>query len=270
MHGEQVYPKHRDIENLLTFIRAVPKLRYLHTMSGPGAQADEEVEDASPPRKRIKMEQQNRETIILSIETLEEGSLEACVPDIENPTSRICARHTSSPSSGLGDTGSLPVALPSPPLHGAAVTLHGLLSANGRAVDTSDLCTRQPSLGASITSALSDDRQLSVNFASAPSDPEELAHWVAECIKLCVSEEAGSEPAEAGKRRRSQSHAPGAKLREKNDKDRTLEELATLEKIREIGRMRKANWRKGQTEASECLLAVPGSHRELIMRYRQE
>lgn len=262
-----MYCKLRDIESFLTLIRAVPKPRSLHTMSGPSAQADEEVEDASPPRKRIKTEQQNQETVILSIETLE-GSIETCVTDIGNPTSRIFARCNSSPSPSTSNTGPLAVALQSPSLHGAAVTLYGLLSANGHAVDTSDQRTRQSSLGASITSVLLDDRHVPVDFASAPSDPEELAIWVAEHIKLCVSEEAGSEPAEAGKRRRSQSHAPGAKLREKNDKDRTLEELATLEKVRGLGRMRKANWRKGQIETSECILAVPESYQELIKRHR--
>lgn len=261
--------KHRDIESFLTSIRAVLKLRSLHTMSRRGAQANGVVEDASPPRKRIKTEQQNQDTVILSIEELKEGNIETCVRDLENPTSCIGARHTSSPSPGTGDAGSLPVALPSPSLHGAVVTLHGLSSANGRTVGTPDQSTRQPSWGGSITSAFSDDREVSVDFAKAPSDPEKLALWVAEHIKLFFSEKDSSEPAEAEKRRRSRSHAPGAKLREKNDKGRTFEELANLEMIRELGRKRKANWRKGQTETSEYLLAVPWSHRELIKRYRQ-
>lgn len=233
-------------------------------MRGPGAQADEEVEDASPPRKRIRMEQQNQETVILSIE-----QLETYVTDTGNPTSRTCAGRISSPSPSISDTSALSVGLPSPSLHTAAVTLHSLLSANGLAKITSDPRTRYSSLGASITSALSDDHQVLIDFTSAPSDPEELAIWVAEHIKLCVPEEVGSEPAEAEKRRRSQSHAPGAKLREKNDKDRTLDEMATLEKIRELGRMRKANWRKGQTEASEHLLVVSEHYGELIKRHRQ-
>lgn len=263
-----MYCKHRDIESFLTIIRAVAKPRSLHTMSGPGAQTDEEVEDASPPRKRIKTEQQNQESVIPSIETLER-STETCITDIGNPISCVRARCDSSPSPSTTSTGPLSLVLQSPSLHGAAVTLPGLLSVNGRAVDTSDKRIRQPSLGVSITSTSLDDLQVPVDFASAPSDPEELAIWVAEHIKLCVSEEAGFELAEAGKRRRSQSHAPGAKLREQNDKDRTLEEMVALEKIRELGRMRKANWRKGRMETSECLLAVPESYQELIKRHRQ-
>ena len=218
-------------------------------MSGDLEAVDRDDERASPPMKRIKTEQEQDEGTILSIERPDGNIFDTYAQEIASPIAQVGASHVTLP--GTVDAGTSTASLSTPAKHGAVAPTYGLSSSNGEALVASEQSTRQLSLSVATTSALPEDRQVSVDFTSAPCDPKELAIWVAEQIRLFASDDASSVMTEVEKRRRSLSHAPGAKAREKADKDLEPEKVAELEKSREIARIRKASWRNSKSEKSK-------------------
>ena len=135
--------------------------------------------------------------------------------------------------------------------HKNAVVASNSSSAFKKAEVVCNLPKQQSSLATISLVAPSEYQDLEVDFASAPSDPEELALWVANQILLCTSDITKSVVVESERRRRSLSHAPGARMRERNDKDLGHVRLADIQKTREQGRLRKARWRQRAEEASK-------------------
>lgn len=93
----------------------------------------------------------------------------------------------------------------------------------------------------------------SIDFSSAPSDPVELAIWVAKQIRqfevpIVPGPEVESEPKDF--RRSSLSHAPGVQIRHKSDEGADATVIAERDKQRDENRKRKQNWRGNHLERS--------------------
>ena len=227
---------------------------------------DGDDENSSPPMKRLKTDGEIENSTIASIEKPRQD-IYASVQKIRSSGSQTDASLTTAPSTI--DAGTSPAALSLPSLDGDTTATSGHSVDICKAVATLGQTMREPSFSASDSSALFANHSVTVDFASAPSDPVELALWVAEQIELFASEDTISVMEEDEKRRRSLSHAPGAKIREKNDKNLDPEKLAQLQKTREISRTRKANWRKNKDATSKSNLDTDKKDIVLIKFNRQ-
>ena len=201
-----------------------------------------------PVPKRPKTGRENKEGILPSVETPQNTVEDTPVGDLEGQANRNSVSVAYAPATAPASTQPVSSSIRSP--REDAVATQSRPSTKRKAVDTTELSTSQSSLGASIASA-PDDHDAVVDLATAPSDPIGLAVWVAEQIKLFASNDTVSVATQDEKRRRSLSHAPGIKMREKNDRHLNHDKLAKLEKARELGRARKAHWRKKADEASK-------------------
>lgn len=107
-----------------------------------------------------------------------------------------------------------------------------------------------------LTIGTSNHEQLSsitpnIDFSSAPSDPIELAWWVAQQIAHFHEERASSPDAETEEhQRRLLSHPPGVHTRH-SDAHLDPLQIADKEKLRGENRERKKRWRETNTERSK-------------------
>ena len=209
---------------------------------------DGDDENSSPPMKRLRTHGEIENSTIASIENRQQD-IYTSVQKVGSSGSQTGASLTSAPSTI--DANTSPAALSLPSLDGDTTATSGHSVDIREAVTMLGQTTREPSFSVSDSSALFGNYSVTVDFASAPSDPVELALWVAEQIQLFASKGTNSVMEEDEKRRRSLSHAPGAKIREKNDKNLDPEKLSQLQKTREISRTRKANWRKNKDATSK-------------------
>ena len=227
---------------------------------------DGDDENSSPPMKRLKTDGEIKNIIIASIEKPQQDNYTS-VQKIGSSGSQPGTSLTTAPSTI--DAATSPTALSLLSLDGDTTATSGHSVDICEAVTTLGQTVREPSFTVSDSSAPSGNYSVTVDFASAPSDPVELAFWVAEQIQLFASEDTISVLEEDEKRRRSLSHAPGAKIREKNDKNLDPEKLSQLQKTREISRTRKANWRKNKDATSKSNIDIDEKDIVLIKFNRQ-
>lgn len=97
------------------------------------------------------------------------------------------------------------------------------------------------------------EKNVAINFSSAPSNPGGLAIWVARRISQF---EVGDRPSEGinsehdHSRRSSLSHPPGAHTRRKSDAGADAATVAERDKKRDENRKRKQSWRTRHHERS--------------------
>lgn len=109
-------------------------------------------------------------------------------------------------------------------------------------------------LGAGATRPASAEAvNVAIDFSSAPSDPVQLAFWVAHQIRqYAVIDGSGSDNGSGhdGSRRSSQSHPPGRCIREKSDHGVDAATIADRDKMRDGNRRRKQSWRNTHLDRS--------------------
>lgn len=274
---------------MLIYIRTFRE-QNTYAMDRGRAETDEGASEETPPTKRIKTEEAGRESVMKSIELPREPLLDTPLPTPASKSawsSPSClsvasllnpvlppSGQTSAPPKGDGagthlwssqksyaftpsqePTRELSMTISTvsglSPILGVGAGTRPLSSQESHAITLSQEPTRESSMAISTVSGLSEDAQVSVDFATAPSDPVELAIWVAEQIENFAARRAGEELTESEKKLRSLSHAPGVRARDQNDKGLDLATLAAKDKAREVGRLRKAKWRKKNAEASK-------------------
>ena len=89
-----------------------------------------------------------------------------------------------------------------------------------------------------------------IDFTTAPSDPIELAWWVAQQISHFQTDVADSSQLLSEDRQNTISDRPPEGCTHYSDEDVQLGELAEREKLREDNRERKKRWRESNTEKS--------------------
>ncbi|KAI9817378.1 MAG: hypothetical protein M1832_004685 [Thelocarpon impressellum] len=89
-----------------------------------------------------------------------------------------------------------------------------------------------------------------VDFSSAPSDPTELALWVAQQISSFGEGARGSAESDSSERRRLLLHPPALYTR-RYDEDDDPEKVADRERVREENRERKKRWRESNAERNK-------------------
>lgn len=98
-----------------------------------------------------------------------------------------------------------------------------------------------------------EDMNANIDFSSAPSDPLQLSVWVAHQIRqYAVVDGSGSDISSGhdDSRRRSHSHPPGRRVREKSDHGVDAATIADRDKMRDGNRRRKQSWRSAHLERS--------------------
>ena len=216
-------------------------------MSGDPEGADVEAEGASHPIKRMKTENEKDDHVIPSIETAGQSISSENPEDINHRVVEL--------SNTIADASTSAAALVAPE-SGAVHCPSSVSKASGwtSAVAASEPSTRRSSFSASSIPAISNNGNISVDFTEAPSEPVELAIWVAQQIQRFCTDEAASlltttEADEA--RRRSLSHMPGVKAREKADRGLDDEQVEQRNRSRDAASSRKRSWRETQKELSK-------------------
>ncbi|MCJ1413587.1 hypothetical protein MMC19_007708 [Ptychographa xylographoides] len=90
-----------------------------------------------------------------------------------------------------------------------------------------------------------------IDFTAAPSDPIELAWWVAQQISHFRPDDSDrGEPEAEGRQRKLLAHAPGMHTRQ-SDAYLEPQQIAEREKLREENRERKKRWRESNAERNK-------------------